>query len=372
MFVAAGPLRCASGPGDPQPFHSIASRFRLARLSERRRPAVPFTRLRPAFDLPGSRSVGGPQPPAAKARPNRRRWRGVSSVGRNSFGAVCEWGCEGSERPGLRSGSGNSESEAGSGPASPAIAGGPQPSAAKARNSLQSLPPFAGCAREPPLPSASRDPAPSTCLPSNGPVHFPPENRLSHPPPENRLADPPPENHPVHLSPETPRRPPASRATVPFISRPRTASPISARAPSLPAARSPASREPLPLDRRTVFFHESWKPIPACAPYLCGVRPRRASPSFRKTKLGAAAAGSSTADRRTKLLPSAFPAARIESAAPGRDFPETHVSDRSARRSRGRVAGLAGPGHGDVRALGGAAQETAPFDRPRSPALSRK
>ena len=180
MFVAAGPLRCASGPGDPQPFHSIASRFRLARLSERRRPAVPFTRLRPAFDLPGSRSVGGPQPPAAKARPNRRRWRGVSSVGRNSFGAVCEWGCEGSERPGLRSGSGNSESEAGSGPASPAIAGGPQPSAAKARNSLQSLPPFAGCAREPPLPSASRDPAPSTCLPSNGPVHFPPENRLAH------------------------------------------------------------------------------------------------------------------------------------------------------------------------------------------------
>ena len=288
--------------------------------------------------------------------------------GMNSFGAVCEWGCEGSERPGLRSGSGNSESEAGSGPASPAIAGGPQPSAAKARNSLQSLPPFAGCAREPP----------------------------------------------IHPSPETPRRPPASREP------PR---PSPARAPSLPAARSPASREPPrrsafreplppirlprpravhlppeqrprsfpareplppirlprtaparppPLDRRTVFFHESWKPIPACAPYLCGVRPRRASPSFRKTKLGAAAAGSSTADRRTKLLPSAFPAARIESAAPGRDFPETHVSDRSARRSRGRVAGLAGPGHGDVRALGGAAQETAPFDRPRSPALSRK
>ncbi len=214
-----------------------------------------------------------------------------------------------------------------------------------------------------------------------------------------------PENHLSHPSPETPRRPPASRATAPFISRPRTASPIrlprttspirlprprpvhlppenhlspsAARATVRPVCRP---RTPLSASRATTpaqpphtrFFHESWKPIPACAPYLCGVRPRRASPSFRKTKLGAAAAGSSTADRRTKLLPSAFPAARIESAAPGRDFPETHVSDRSARRSRGRVAGLAGPGHGDVRALGGAAQETAPFDRPRSPALSRK
>ncbi len=214
-----------------------------------------------------------------------------------------------------------------------------------------------------------------------------------------------PENHLSHPSPETPRRPPASRATAPFISRPRTASPIRlprtaspirfprpravhlppeqrprsfpAREPPLPSvSRAPAPstcrpRTPLSASRATTpaqpphtrFFHESWKPIPACAPYLCGVRPRRASPSFRKTKLGAAAAGSSTADRRTKLLPSAFPAARIESAAPGRDFPETHVSDRSARRSRGRVAGLAGPGHGDVRALGGAAQETAPFDR---------
>ncbi len=408
--MVAGPLRI--GPGRPAvPFTRLRPAFDLPG-SRSRRPAVPFTRLRPAFDLPGSRSRRPaalsldcvplstcPALEASAGRSHRQRRPGRIAGGggvclrwgMNSFGAVCEWGCEGSERPGLRSGSGNSESEAGSGPASPAIAGGPQPSAAKARNSLQSLPPFAGCAREPPLPSASRDPAPSTCLPSNGPVHFPPENRL---------ADPPPENHPVHLSPETPRRPPASRATAPFISLPRTASPIRlprpravhlppeqrprsfpsreplrtspARAPSLPAARSPASREPLPLDRRTVFFHESWKPIPACAPYLCGVRPRRASPSFRKTKLGAAAAGSSTADRRTKLLPSAFPAARIESAAPGRDFPETHVSDRSARRSRGRVAGLAGPGHGDVRALGGAAQETAPFDRPRSPALSRK
>ena len=51
------------------PFHSIASRFRPARLSERRRPAVPFTRLRPAFDLPGSRSVGGPQSPSLDCVP---------------------------------------------------------------------------------------------------------------------------------------------------------------------------------------------------------------------------------------------------------------------------------------------------------------
>ncbi len=439
MFVAAGPLRCASGPGDPQ----------SPSLD-----CVPLSTC-PALEASAGRSH-------RQRRPGRIAGGGGVCLrwGMNSFGAVCEWGCEGSERPGLRSGSGNSESEAGSGPASPAIAGGPQPSAAKARNSLQSLPPFAGCAREPPihpspetprrppasrepprpsparapslpaarspasrepprrsafreplppirlprpravhlppeqrprsfpsreppLPSASRDPAPSTCLPSNGPVHFPPENRLADPSPETprrppasratapfislpRTASPIrlPRTTPAHPPPETPRRPPASRATAPFISRPRTT-------PADPPPEN-RSRSPPPARPPHRFFHESWKPIPACAPYLCGVRPRRASPSFRKTKLGAAAAGSSTADRRTKLLPSAFPAARIESAAPGRDFPETHVSDRSARRSRGRVAGLAGPGHGDVRALGGAAQETAPFDRPRSPALSRK
>ncbi len=215
--MVAGPLRI--GPGRPAvPFTRLRPAFDLPG-SRSRRPAVPFTRLRPAFDLPGSRSRRPaalsldcvplstcPALEASAGRSHRQRRPGRIAGGggvclrwgMNSFGAVCEWGCEGSERPGLRSGSGNSESEAGSGPASPAIAGGPQPSAAKARNSLQSLPPFAGCAREPPLPSASRDPAPSTCLPSNGPVHFPPENRFAHLLPEHRPCLPldllPPEN----------------------------------------------------------------------------------------------------------------------------------------------------------------------------------
>ena len=198
MFVAAGPLRCASGPGDPQ----------SPSLD-----CVPLSTC-PALEASAGRSH-------RQRRPGRIAGGGGVCLrwGMNSFGAVCEWGCEGSERPGLRSGSGNSESEAGSGPASPAIAGGPQPSAAKARNSLQSLPPFAGCAREPP----------------------------------------------IHPSPETPRRPPASREP------PR---PSPARAPSLPAARSPASREP---PRRSAF-REPLPPIRLPRPRAVHLPPRATAP----------------------------------------------------------------------------------------------
>ncbi len=264
MFVAAGPcswlpVRCASGPGDPQSLSLDYVPLSTCPALGAGDPQSPSLDCVPLSTCPALEASAGRS--HRQRRPGRIAGGGGVCLrwGMNSFGAVCEWGCEGSERPGLRSGSGNSESEAGSGPASPAIAGGPQPSAAKARNSLQSLPPFAGCAREPPLPSASRDPAPSTCLPSNGPVHFPPENRFAHllpehrpclpldllppenrfadPPPETRFADPPPENRPGHPSPETPRRPPASRATAPFISLPRTASHISCPS-TVPACRS--------------------------------------------------------------------------------------------------------------------------------------
>ena len=155
VFTAAGPLRCASGPGDPQslsldcvplstcpalgasatrsPLRLIASRFRPARLSERWRAAAIggegpqlFTEfaalrwLRPRTASP----IRFPRPRAVHLPPEQRP---------RSFPAR--------EQP---------------------------------RRSASREPPRPSASREPPLPSVSRDPAPSTCLPRTAPAGLPP------------------------------------------------------------------------------------------------------------------------------------------------------------------------------------------------------